>query len=179
MKLLKEFFLCEGLNLDGPTISREGVRSIVFQGDQVLMVYSPENKGYKFPGGGIQERENHEETLLREIKEECGMVLSEVEDVFGYVVEYNKPKEEEYDVYKQIPYYYLCRVNPSYVGQNLDEYERKLGFRPEWVSIDVAIAKNRSVLNGDFGDPPRWTKRDTYVLARLAETLISKGCTYG
>lgn len=169
MKLLKEFHRSEGLNLHGKTIKREAVRAIIREGDQLLMMYSPVNKDYKFPGGGIKEPESHEETLFREIKEECGVILSEVTDEFGLVVEYATAREAEYDVFKQISYYYLCRVNPRFLGQNLDEYERQLGFRPEWVSIELALRENQSVLDGDFGDPPWWTKRDTYVLRVLAE----------
>lgn len=137
----------------------------------MLMVYSPVNKDYKFPGGGIKERESHEETLCREIKEECGVTMSEISSSFGFTVEYDKPREEGYDVYKQISYYYFCKVDPRHVGQDLDDYEQQLGFRPEWVSIAAAIKQNLSVLSGAFGEPPRWTKRDIYVLTRVADSL--------
>lgn len=173
MKLLKEFFHSEGINPCGKAVSREAARAIISEGDQVLMVYSPVNKDFKFPGGGIKEYENHKETLLREIREECGVILSDISDEFGFVVEYARPREADYDVFKQISYYYLCRVNPSFVGQNLDEYEQQLGFRPEWVNIDEALKQNNAILTGVFGEPPRWTKRDTYVLKRLAQQLES------
>lgn len=176
MRLLKEFYRNEGLNIGGKTISREAARAIIRQANQVLMVYSPVNKDYKFPGGGIKERESHEEALVREINEECGVMLTEVEDSFGFVVEYAKAREEIYDVYGQISYYYLCRVNPRFLGQNLDDYEQKLGFRPEWVNIDVALRKNQAVLSGKFGSIPRWTRRDTYVLEVLANRKTDCSC---
>ncbi len=169
MKLLKKFCRSEGLNLSGRTISREAVRAIILQGDEVLMVYSPVNRDYKFPGGGIKEGESHQETLLREIKEECGVILAEIRDEFGLVAEYARPREEEYDVYQQLSYYYLCAVHPEFIGQSLDDYERRLGFTPKWVAIQSALKKNQSVLKGRYGEPPLWTMRDTFVLAKLAE----------
>jgi len=175
MKLLKEFHRGKGLNLQGKAITREAVRAIIQEREQVLMVFSPVHKDYKFPGGGIKERESHRETLFREIQEECGVLLSEVSDEFGFVVEYSKAREDEYDIFQQISYYYLCKVDPVYVGQNLDAYEKLLGFRPEWVSMQDAIKQNNTVLKGSFGEPPRWTKRDTYVLATLAERQLGLG----
>ncbi len=170
MRLLKKFYRSEGLNLRGRIISREAVRAIILEGDEVLMVYSPVNKDYKFPGGGIKAGESHQQTLLREIEEECGLILAEIRDEFGLIAEYARPREVDYDVYQQISYYYLCAVHPEFIGQKLDDYERSLGFRPEWVGINAALKRNQSVLDGAYGEPPRWTRRDTYVLSRLAKT---------
>ena len=169
MRLLRTIYRSEGLKLDERMISREAVRAIVLDDRQVLMVYSPVNKDYKFPGGGIQEWESHEEALCREIREECGVILSTVGKEYGYIAEYSKPREKEYDVFRQISYYYFCKVDPLFVGQNLDSYERELGMRPEWVSIEHALRANQSVLNGEFGQVPRWTLRDTWVLKQIAK----------
>jgi len=43
------------------------------------------------------------------------------------------------------------------------------------VGLAEALYRNRSVLQGEYGDPPRWTERDTYVLARLAESFAADG----
>ncbi len=177
MKILKEFYSSADLNLDGRIISREAVRAIILKEDQILMMHSPVKGDYKFPGGGIKERETHEEALLREIKEECGLILSEIRAEFGLVIEYARPREEDYDVYRHASYYYLCKVSPHYVGQDLDEYEGQLRLRPEWVSIDDALKQNRAILSGSFGEPPRWTERDTYVLNRVAKPLEKGGST--
>lgn len=172
VKLLKELYRSEDLNLAGRTISREAARAIILQDDEVLMVYSPVNKDYKFPGGGIKEGESHQEALLREVREECGVILAEIRGKFGLVVEYARPREVEYDVYRQNSYYYLCRVHPEFIGQSLDDYEQCLGLRPEWVGIGKAVEKNRSVLKGNYGEPPVWTRRDTYVLSKLGKTGV-------
>jgi len=175
LNLLRAFYRSDGLNLAGKTISRAAVRAVILDGDQILLVYSPVNHDYKFPGGGVEEDENHVEALSREIREECGLILEKVQGEFGLVVEYSKPREEGFDVFKHLSHYYLCSVQSRFMGQKLDRYEWELGFRPKWVPLLDALERNRSVLKGHFGEPPRWTRRDTYVLRKLVETHLTDG----
>lgn len=90
-------------------------------------------------------------------------------------MEYAEAREADYDIFKQLSYYYLCSISPGFLRQELDGYEEELGFRPQWVGLAEALYRNRSVLQGEYGDPPRWTERDTYVLARLAESFAADG----
>jgi hypothetical protein len=58
---------------------REAVRAVVLKDKMLLMIHT--NKGdYKFPGGGIEEDESHEEALMRELKEESGYRTSRVKE---------------------------------------------------------------------------------------------------
>ena len=100
MKLLREFCRGEGLNLAGIVISRQAVRAIILNGEQILMVYSPVNHDYKFPGGGVKDGESHADTLSREIREECGLILSGFKK-YGWL--WNMPRREaDYDIFKQL-----------------------------------------------------------------------------
>jgi 8-oxo-dGTP pyrophosphatase MutT (NUDIX family) len=130
MKLLREFCRGEGLNLAGKVISRQAVRAIILNGEQILMVYSPVNHDYKFPGGGVKDGESHADTLSREIREECGLILSEIQGEYGLVVEYAEAREADYDIFKQLSYYYLCSVSPGFLRQELDGYRRGTWFSP-------------------------------------------------
>lgn len=174
MELLKEIYRTEGLNPHGKALNREAVRGITFMDKKLLLVYSPTNGCYKFPGGGIKHGENHLEALNREIKEECGVLLTGINGAFGQIVEYGIPKEFDYDVFCQTSYYYLCTVDPKFRGQNLDEYEFELGLRPEWVDVNFALQKNHLALTGYYGEPPFWATRETYMLGLLAERRIDK-----
>lgn len=51
-------------------IFREAVRGIIKHENKLLMVYSSKDGDYKFPGGGVDVGETHEEALVREIREE-------------------------------------------------------------------------------------------------------------
>lgn len=64
----------QSLNLNGKKFYRETVRAVLIKDSRILLIYSPINGDYKFPGGGIEEPETHELSLKREIMEECGMI---------------------------------------------------------------------------------------------------------
>ena len=131
MKLLREIFRQSGLNIGGKTIHRDAVRGIIIRQGELLMIYSPKNGDYKFPGGGVDCGETYENALIREIQEECGATVVHIEGAFGKVVEYDNEIEHAYDVFKMTSRYYVCHVNSEFNGQNLDDYEEALGFEPE------------------------------------------------
>ena len=78
MKILTEIFRDKNININGTIDQRAAVRAVVLRGRTLLMVYSPVNGDYKFPGGGVDEYENHEIALKREVAEECGMNLTHI-----------------------------------------------------------------------------------------------------
>ena len=168
MEFIKEINHKENLKKDGKTITREAVRGIILNNEKLLMIFSSENGDYKFPGGGNEIGETKEETLVREVQEECGALVSKIEKKIGKVIEYNKPLEKEYDVFKMTSYYYMCKVEENFCEQNLDQYEEELGFKPVWVNIDKAIQNNKELLNSNSKKAPRWTKRDTYVMEQIS-----------
>jgi len=55
-------------------VIRVAVRGVAVSAGRVLMIYSPVNGDYKFPGGGVEDGESHAEALVREIREEAGLV---------------------------------------------------------------------------------------------------------
>lgn len=167
MKLLKEVIHNEVVHIDGRTISREAVRGIIIDGRKLLMVYSEKNGDYKFPGGGIEQGESHEVALKREVAEEIGKQVVGIVKPFGKVVEYDVPIEKEYDVFKMTSYYYWCQVSNNIGKQNLDQYEKELGFLPVWIEIDAAIDNNASLLTDSHKCIPRWVKRELQVLEQI------------
>ena len=162
MNILTEIHRHKGINTTGRTIFRTAVRGVIQRGWNLLMVYSSAVGDYKFPGGGVENGESHEQALGREIHEECGALLVEFGESIGSIIEYNIPMEAEYDVFKMTSHYYLCRVNDDFGAQKLDKYEKDLGFKPVWIDIDKAISTNRSLLNSD--KIPEWLKREIFML---------------
>jgi 8-oxo-dGTP pyrophosphatase MutT (NUDIX family) len=162
MKILTEIHRDKGININGKTIHRTAVRAVILRAHDLLMVYSTNVGDYKFPGGGVDNGESHEQTLARELCEECGASLLSVDGELGAVIEYNFAKEKDFDVFKMTSHYYFCQVSDGFGAQKLDDYERDLGFKPVWVNIDDAISTNKALLNSD--KTPKWLRREIFVL---------------
>ena len=65
------------------TFTRNSARSIIISDGKVAMIHSIKYDYYKFPGGGIENGENPVEAMIRETREEAGLVV-----VPGSVKEY-------------------------------------------------------------------------------------------
>lgn len=134
----------------------------------MLLVHSLTNGDYKFPGGGAEEGEEHKATLKRELLEECGAQLKAVLGEFGRVEEYDKAKEDKYELFCMHSYYYLCEIEDHLGKQCLDDYECEYEFTPEWVTLEHAITVNRALLQNPPPTLQRWVKRELFVLEMLA-----------
>jgi 8-oxo-dGTP pyrophosphatase MutT (NUDIX family) len=157
------------MQTEGRTIFREAVRGIIANGPNLLMIFSTKNGDYKFPGGGIDDPETHQEALIREIREECGTLVTKVGPPFGKVIEYDVPIEPEYGVFKMTSFYYLCQVDYEFSEQKLDEYEFELGFQPVWVEINQAIQNNKKIIASNRHEKIPWLTRETFIMEQLQE----------
>ena len=133
------------------------------------MIHSTTVGDYKFPGGGVQADESHEQALRREVEEESGAILDSFGRHIGAVIEYNTAQEVDYDVFKMTSHYYLCQVRDNFGSQSLDPYEEDLGFQPEWINIDDALSANYSLLKQK--EFPEWLKREIFVLEFIRRNL--------
>lgn len=170
MRILTELYRSEGINVLGKTIHRNAVRAVILRGRDLLMIHSTAVGDYKFPGGGVQEGESHQQALAREVKEECGALLESFGEGIGIVLEYNFPMEAEYDVFKMTSYYYWCQVADAFGEQALDDYEKDLGFTPAWIDVNEAILKNQSLLKSE--NPPEWLKRELFILEYIERNFV-------
>lgn len=160
-----------GLKITGKPLVRYAVRAIVIRDRKLLMVYSTVNGDYKFPGGGMKIGERHEQTLLRELREETGFNLKHITRLAGITLEYDRVREKNYDVFKMHSYYYLCRIKDEVNSPNLDPYEAGLGFTTVWVSCSDALENNQRLMATENPENPRWLKRETAVLSILKSVI--------
>lgn len=174
MELLKEIFHTQNLNLRGKSVFRQAVRGIILDGSQILMVYSTRNGDYKFPGGGVKRGETNEQALVREVKEETGATVTFIVCPFGEMIEYDRPIDHRYDVFKMTSTYFVCTINGKLTAQKLDQYEEDLGFLPVWIDVDAAIQANKILMASPDHKLPRWTPRDTFVLETVRAQLLVK-----
>lgn len=172
MNILAEIHRAEGINIHGKTIHRSAVRAVICRGRELLMVYSANVGDYKFPGGGVGAGESHAQALEREVLEECGAALARMGEEIGAVIEYNLPVEADFDVFKMTSQYYFCEVVDGFGLQKLDDYEKNLGFKPQWVDVGEAIRINKVLMNSN--NRPEWLRREIFVLEHLERMLTDK-----
>lgn len=142
---------------------RPSVRAVIFKGGKLAMVYSVRDGYYKFPGGGMEEQEDHHSTLIREVKEEVGLnvIPSSIKE-FGEVVILRKSDMFENTVFEQENFYYFCDTDDGISEQALDLYEMESGFELRYVTTEDAITVNEKF-------DVEFLIRETGVLRLLAE----------
>lgn len=170
--ILTTIFRNPDANPHGTTVERQAVRGIIIRGEQLLLLYSPVAREYKFPGGGVENGETLENALEREILEECGAQLTRVVREIGSIVEYAHAKEPEFETFKMTSHNFLCEVEAFVAPQALEGYEIQLDFQPVWVEIGEALGQNVSCL--DFPDPSPWLAREIFMLEYVRDYLIAR-----
>ncbi len=134
------------------------------------MIHSRKYDYYKFPGGGIENGESPVEAMIRETREEAGLiVIPETVKEYGYVHRIQKSDSDATECFVQDNFYYLCDAMDSLTSQNLDDYEAKESYQLEFVEPVLAIQKNRNVKESPYN--PLMFERE----ARVLEMLISEG----
>lgn len=132
---------------NGTKCVRPSARGIVIRDGEIAMVHSLKYNYYKFPGGGIEQGETKYEALIREVKEETGLIVirGSIRE-FGMVHRIQKGKIE--GVFVQDNYYYICEAELETDLQRLDEYESKEEFELEFVAPQYAIDINMTAEHG-------------------------------
>ena len=77
---------------------RKAVMAVIVNQDKVLIGSSPRDGGYKFPQGGLEIGENFISGIIRELKEELDLDITEKDILQSYTekVSYIYPDEDQY-----------------------------------------------------------------------------------
>ena len=154
-----------------PRFVRPSVRGIILADGKVAMVHSLKFDYYKFPGGGIDSREDHIQTLIREVREETGLrVLPETVRPYGRV--YRAQRGDRGDVLIQDNFYYFCDAARDGGAVDLDDYEQEENFTLEFVTPDQAMRTNRLAMECQLAADPVYAamaQREMLVLQLLTE----------
>ncbi len=133
------------------TFTRNSARSIIIRDGKAAMIHSLKYDYYKFPGGGIESGEEPVEAMIRETREEAGLVVvPESVKEYGYVHRIQKSDMDETECFIQDNYYYLCKAKEMMVPQQLDDYEAQESYRLEFVEPLAAINKNYQVKDSPY-----------------------------
>lgn len=159
-------------NENGTVGRRPSVRGIIIKNGLIAMVHSLKYDYYKFPGGGIDEGESHEETLMREVREEAGLIVvpNSIKE-YGKVLRKEKGKIE--DIFIQENYYYFCEAAETASSQALDDYEAEEQFTLEWVRPEIAIDTNHN--HDHFGKSTEIARHMFEREAKVLELLLQEG----
>lgn len=125
---------------------RKAARALIFRDKNIAVLNVKSLSLHQLPGGGIEDNESVREGLEREVLEETGCNIGQVEE-FGVVIEYRREIE-----LIQISYVFTGNVigdlrEPVFTQEEVDE-----GCVLEWMTVDEAIDAMR------FED-----KQDTYA----------------
>ncbi len=158
---------------NGSRFERPSVRGIIVRDGKVAMVHSEKYDYYKFPGGGIEPGEDKKTTLIREVKEESGLVvIPDTIHEFGWVHRIQKGSVD--DIFIQDNYYYLCDAEEQAGMQKLDDYEAEEKFELEFVRPQTVIEVNLRREHGKKNGNPLFVtmlERE----ARVMELLVEEG----
>ena len=149
--------------------SRPSARAIVIESGRVAMVHSRKYGHYKFPGGGIEAGESREAALVREAREEAGLVL-DPQSIRPYGFVHRIERGDREPLFIQDNFYYLASAS-ALVPQELDGYEAAEGYTLRWVDPREAAAADRSLI-------PAFEPRRRFMLLREAmvlEKLLAEG----
>ena len=107
MLKLRELFTIDLKNYkeNGTVGKRPSVRGVIIKNGKIAMMHSLKYDYYKLPGGGIEEGEELHDTLVREVKEESGLVVkTDTIKEYGVVRRIEKGAYE--DIFIQENYYF-------------------------------------------------------------------------
>lgn len=153
-----------------PIRNRHSVRGIIIRNGKIAMAHVTRCGYYKFPGGGSEGAETKIQTLVREVREESGLVVRpETAKPYGLVTRTQKSCRG--DRYCQDNFYYICEAEEKPVGQQLTRSESENGYVLEFVDPREAIRASRA--SASYSDPFASLSIDRECM--VLESLISDG----
>ena len=121
-----------------PFYVRQAARAFLFKDNKfcLLHILGEDKFGkrdhYETPGGGVENNEDLLQTLTREMGEETGYTIKNIQEIGKISIEYKLLNRID------VENYFYCECNSLHETHLLD-YEKKLTFEQEWFTIDEAI----------------------------------------
>lgn len=138
-----------------PVIEKTTVRAVIERDGKFAMQKSKYGE-YKIPGGAPDEGETFTEALVREVREETGLLVdvSSITEI-GSTLEMREDALKKGKKFVRHTYFYRCAASDTVGETNMTRSEIELGFTLVWATIDEIIDGNREALR------EKWNIRDT------------------
>jgi 8-oxo-dGTP pyrophosphatase MutT (NUDIX family) len=147
---------------DLPVSEKISTRAVIIRGDRIAMQKG--NAGdYKLLGGGVEPGEDLKTALMREVREEAGLlVFPESIREIGKVVERRLDVFEPNTIFVCCSHFFFCNAGWEAVEPQLTESEMEKGYHLVWATKEQIIEGNEPFLESQ-----PWIYRDTEFIRRL------------
>lgn len=145
---------------------REAMRAVLFDGENVALLYVTKHGYHKIPGGGLEEGEDAHHALRRELLEETGCEAEIICEV-GSVVE----RRMAYGL-QQRSDCVLATVIKKRKRRALTDGERADGLELEWVAPDEAIRRFERDATEDYSG--KFMSRRDLLFLRAAMAIRAR-----
>jgi 8-oxo-dGTP pyrophosphatase MutT (NUDIX family) len=171
MRLLKSAIHPDANPHSSSLFHRQAARAIVLKGDNILMLYTERYHDYTLPGGGVDEGEEIQDGLIRELKEETG--AKDITNIvpFGRYEEFRPWFKDNFDTVHMDSYCFTCDIHDQLGETQLEDYEVHNGMRPVWLNIHEAIKHNEQTMT-DRNKKGFSIERETFLLKLIVKELL-------
>ncbi|WP_371187879.1 NUDIX hydrolase [Thalassotalea maritima] len=160
-------------NLCASSFHRQAARAIILRGEDILLLYTERYHDYTLPGGGVDEGEDLQQGLVRELIEETGAQNIRNIKAFGRYEEFRPWYKNDFDIMHMESFCYTCDIDEELADTQLEQHEIANGMRPVWVNIFDAINHNENTMaNSDKKGMS--IERETYLLKLIVKELLSE-----
>lgn len=154
---------------DMPVFEKHTVRAVILRGGKMSMQLSGRGE-YKIPGGGVEGNESHISALIREVREETGLlVIPASVEAIGEILELREDIFAKGTKYVCHSYFYFCDAEERTEETHMTASEIAKGFHPVWEYPEVIVRENDAI------QTEAWQKRDTEFVRMLADGRIRRG----
>lgn len=171
MRLLKTTVHPDITSLEQSTFLRLATRAIILKEDMILMLYTERYHDYSLPGGGLDEGEDLQQGMIRELEEETGAQNIRNIREFGLYEEFRPWYKDDFDIMHMKSYCYVCDIDTQLGKTQLEDYEIKNDMKPVWLNIHDAIAHNEHTIKHS-AKKGMSIERETFLLKLIAEELL-------
>ncbi|MCL2416092.1 MAG: NUDIX domain-containing protein [Defluviitaleaceae bacterium] len=136
--------------------------------NKIVMMHRQKHDFFAIPGGKAETGETLLDALIREFKEETGLILkpSSIKEL-GKIIEIRKDKFEEEMIYERHEHYYFCEImdiKDIPINPRLTPNEIESGYQIAIVDIKTAIKANQLHIQKGFD----WMRTTNQILTPLA-----------